>query len=113
MDVLMTLGSPGGEASDGAEADAGMPPSLSALYAEMDSDDDRSLSTAEFIAGNRDRMGEDAAGGVFDALDSEGTGALSEDQFIAGAGRGRPDGNPPIGPRPGWPMQADDGQSLA
>lgn len=95
MDVLMTMGAPGGERPEGAA------PDFSKLYDDLDADDDGVLTKSEFVSGSVNRMSEQQAGALFDAMDEEDTGKLSEDQFSEGMLRAGPGGRPPMGPPPG------------
>lgn len=101
MDVLMLMRPPGqGAAPDEA-------PDFSKLYADLDTDDDGSLSKTEFVAGSEGHLGEEEASALFDTMDSESTGALTEEQFTEGMLEAGPKGPPPMGP----PPAADKAQS--
>ena len=86
MSVLMLLSSQGGAFGGASAAD---------LYAEMDADDDGSVTAAEFIAARPEDVSEDDARALYATIDTEGSGSITEEQF-AEAMPG-PGGPPPAG----------------
>jgi len=102
MAVLMTMRPGGGT----AEADTAGPRDLSKLYAEIDADDDGKVSKNEFVSASAEHMSAEHAGNLFDAIDSEKSGSITQDQFTAGM-KPPAGGRPPMGPPPEGMMPAN------
>jgi Ca2+-binding EF-hand superfamily protein len=79
--------------------------SASDLYAEMDADGDGSVSSAEFVAARPDDVSEENATALFESIDTENTGSITQEQFAAGM---RPAGGPPPGGMGGAPASEDE-----
>lgn len=88
MDVLMRMPPMGG------------PGNASDIYAELDANDDNSMSKEEFVSGRGKGMSEEEAGKLFASMDTENKGSITKDQFGASMMQGGPAGRPPMGPPP-------------
>lgn len=53
------------------------------LFAKLDTDDDSKVTKSEFVAAAPEGIGADAASQLFDLLDQEGTGSLSESDLAS------------------------------
>lgn len=60
------------------------PPSADGRFARLDRDGDGNASKAEFIAARPEGVSEDQAGVLFDRIDKEGTGAVSQAKLEGG-----------------------------
>ena len=88
--------------SERAEGPPPPPPSddddLASLLSDLDTDGDRQVSKAEFVAGRPSDVSEEQAGTLFDSFDSEGSGSLSVDaltEAMSAQQSERPEGPPP------------------
>jgi hypothetical protein len=99
MDVLMRFGPQGGMMPPGVRNGAGGPPNIAQIYSDMDSDSDGKVTKDEFVAGSKDRLGEDKAGKLFDRIDSRNAGSITEEQFAEGVMHG--EGHRHMGPHQG------------
>ncbi|MBB1250478.1 EF-hand domain-containing protein [Rhizobium sp. G21] len=70
--------------------------SSSDAYSEMDADSDGAVTQAEFVSARPDDVSEDDAMALFRAIDTEGVGSISEEQFIVRLEEEGPDGPPPM-----------------
>ncbi|HWU62839.1 MAG TPA: EF-hand domain-containing protein [Ensifer sp.] len=78
--------------SSGTSSADGGPPSISDVFAKSDTDGNGSLSQSEFVASRPDGMSEDDAKSMFNAIDSSGTGSVTEDQLESYMEKNKPVG---------------------
>lgn len=104
MSVLMQLSQQGMIPPD-SEMHGADRPSTSERYAEMDSDDNGAVTKDEFTAGRPEHASEEQATSFFNAIDTKGTGSITEEQFTtameAREGERGPGGH--MGPPGGMP----------
>jgi Ca2+-binding EF-hand superfamily protein len=82
MAVLILMSQQGGMTSFGSDTGSSVgQPSVADLYAEMDANDDGSVTQAEFISTRPDDMSEDDAAAVYASIDTKSTGSITEDQL--------------------------------
>ena len=60
------------------------------LFQQLDTNNDGTISKAEFIAGRPKNMSEAQAGALYDKIDSDGSNALTQTQLDAGLAANRP-----------------------
>jgi Ca2+-binding EF-hand superfamily protein len=94
---------------------------LDRVFSRLDTDTNGKVSRDEFVAGAPDDIDSSQAGSLFDALDSEGTGALSKSDMATAfeqlastmqstliAAQGESQGHGPRGPGGGPPPKPED-----
>jgi hypothetical protein len=114
MDVMMQFGQRGGMMPPGGMNNAGGPPSIAQIYADMDVDSNGSVTKDEFVAGSEDRMGAERAAKIFAAIDSQNTGSITELQLADSMKHhGGPRGAEGQGHQPMGPWAGGMGQPLA
>ena len=99
MDVLMQMGPQGGMMPPGGKSGAGGPPNISQIYNDIDANDDGKVSKDEFVTDASKHMSTEEATTLFSTMDTESTGAITEDQLAKGMSQGH-GGRPPMGPPP-------------
>ena len=81
-----------------AQSEAGAPPDPSELFAQLDADEDGSVTREEFLAGRPDDVSEEQANALFDKIAGEDGESVTEEQFVAGMqppSMGGEEGGPP------------------